>query len=272
MLPLDRILNQDRLLRAMTGLNRKGFEARWPSFAQAYERSLCKPLAERQRAAGGGRKARLRRTEEQLLDRLLDCKGYPTFDWLSVLFDFDRSCAHDGVHRLLPVLEHTLGETQVLPVRQLSRLAEFMERFPAVTEVMIAGTERPVQRPQDPARQKEPYSGNKKRQTRQHSTGSTRTKRVILLPQARAGTVQDKRPLAAAAIVEPIPEEVRVEGALGFQGLQQELVNVHLPHKKPQGKELTEQQKQENREFSGQRVACEQAHAGSKRYTSVAAV
>jgi hypothetical protein len=59
---------------------------------------------------------------------------------------------------------------------------------------------------------------------------------------------------------------------LGYQGLQNEFVNVHLPHKKPKGKELTEAQKQENREFSSQRVKCEHAHAGMKRYNSVTAV
>jgi hypothetical protein len=35
---------------------------------------------------------------------------------------------------------------------------------------------------------------------------------------------------------------------------------------------LTEQQKQENPEFSAQRVKCEHAHAGIKRYNSVTAV
>jgi hypothetical protein len=272
MLNLDRILNQDRLLRAMTGLNRKAFEELLPSFAQAYKRSLFNPLAERQRAPGGGRKATLGRIEEKLLYILLYCKCYPTFDLLSVLFNFDRSCAHEWVHRLLPVLESTLGEKQVLPVRKLSSLEEFRERFPEVKEVIIDGTERPVQRPQDPERQKEHYSGKKKRHTRKHITGSTRKKRVILLTKARAGTVHDKRQLAEAEIVEHIPDEVRLEGDLGFQGLQNEFVNVHLPHKKPKGQELTEQQQQENRAFSGQRVACEHAHAGIKRYTSVSAV
>ncbi|MEY2858582.1 MAG: hypothetical protein RLZZ74_2895 [Cyanobacteriota bacterium] len=36
MLNLERILNQDRLMRAMTGLNRKGFEELLPSFTEAY--------------------------------------------------------------------------------------------------------------------------------------------------------------------------------------------------------------------------------------------
>jgi hypothetical protein len=72
--------------------------------------------------------------------------------------------------------------------------------------------------------------------------------------------------------VEAIPEEIPIEGDLGFQGLQKEFENIHLPHKKPKGKELTEEQKQENREFSRQRVACEHAHAGIKRYNAVSAV
>jgi len=72
--------------------------------------------------------------------------------------------------------------------------------------------------------------------------------------------------------VEQIPDEVSVEGDLGFQGLQNEFVNIHLPHKKPRGKELSQQQKQENREFSRQRVVCEHAHAGIKRYQAVSAI
>lgn len=95
---------------------------------------------------------------------------------------------------------------------------------------------------------------------------------MIILTQARPGTVHDKRQLAEAEIVEAIPDEVSIEADLGFQGLHNEFVNVQLPHKKPKGKELTEQQKQENREFSRQRVVCEHAHAGIKRYHSVSVV
>jgi hypothetical protein len=109
MLNLKRILNQDRLMRAMTGLNRKAFEELLPSFTEAYDQSLLKPAGERKRSPGGGRKATLRTMLEKLLYILLYCKCYPTFDLLSVLFDFDRSCAHDWVHRLLPILETTLS-------------------------------------------------------------------------------------------------------------------------------------------------------------------
>jgi hypothetical protein len=80
MLKLKRILKDDRLIRATTGLNRKAFEALLPSFSQAYEQSLIKPEIERKRAPGGGRKATLRTIAEKLLYILLYCKCYPTFD------------------------------------------------------------------------------------------------------------------------------------------------------------------------------------------------
>ena len=269
MLNLERVLQQDRLLRAMTGLNLKAFESLLPSFSQAYEQSRVNPDVKRKRAVGGGRKATLRTPSEKLFYILLYCKCYPTFDLLSILFGFDRSCAWDWVHGLLPVLEQTLGYKQALPERKLRSMEEFIERFPDVEEVIVDRTERPVQRPNDSQQQKEQYSGKKRRHTRKHITGSTRKKRVILLSQARGGRIHDKRQLEEAGLVEYIPEEVAIEGDLGFQGLQNEFDNVHLPHKKPKGRELTQQQKQENQEFSRQRVKCEHAHAGIKRYRSV---
>ena len=90
-----------------------------------------------------------------------------------------------------------------------------------------------------------------------------------MLSKARGGKVHDKKQLDEEEWIKNIPDEVAIAGDLGFQGLQNEFVNVHLPHKKPRGQELTEVQKEENREFSRQRVVCEHAHAGIKRCRSV---
>ena len=189
-----------------------------------------------------------------------------------MLFHFDRACAHAWVPRQQPRLATALGSKQVLPVRKVSRLEAFLERFPDVAAVLVAGTERPVQRPKDSQRQKEHYSGKKKRHTRKHIIGSTRQKRVLIRTKARPGTVHDQRQLDEEDLVGNMPEAVAVEGDLGFQGLHNEFENSHLPHKKPKGKELTDQQQEENRAFSRHRVGCEHAHAGSKRYNAVTAV
>jgi len=62
----------------------------------------------RQRALGGGRKARLRTPQDKLFYILLYFKCYPTFDLAGLLFDLDRAQAHHWMHRLQPILEELL--------------------------------------------------------------------------------------------------------------------------------------------------------------------
>ncbi|MDX1977437.1 MAG: transposase family protein [Pseudanabaenaceae cyanobacterium bins.68] len=140
MLNTEGILKQERLMRAITGLNLKAFRALEESFEQIYQQSLIKPEQKRKRRLGGGRKATLRSTTDKLIYILMYIKCYPTFDLIGVLFNFDRSCAHDWVHRLLPVLEVTLGKKQALPERKINSVAEFLERFPDIKEVAMAET------------------------------------------------------------------------------------------------------------------------------------
>lgn len=166
MLNIERALKQDRLLRAMTGLNRKAFEALLPTFSTIYDKQVRD--SPRKRAFGGGRKARLCSPQDKLFYILFYFKCYPTFDLAGLLFDIDRAQAHYWMHRLQPILESALGEKKVLPERKLNSIEDFMERFSGVERIMIDGTERPIQRPQDPDQQKLNYSGKKRRHTRKH--------------------------------------------------------------------------------------------------------
>jgi len=270
MLQLSRITQDARTLKALIGMSRGEFEDLLVTFTRLLDRhALRQP---RKRAIGGGFKGVLDSPSKKLFFVLFYLKVYPTFDVLGFLFDLERGRSHRWVHRLQGLLETALGKKMVLPERKIESMEQFLERFPAVQAVIVDGTERPVPRPKDAQKQKDCYSGKKKRHTRQHITGSTRKKRIILWTQARDGKIHDKRQWAEAAVVEHIPDAVSLEGALGFQGLQNEYVNIRLPHKKPKGKALTEAQKQENQAFSKQRVVCEHAHAGMKRYQAVAAI
>ena len=66
--------------------------------------------------------------------------------------------------------------------------------------------------------------------------------------------------------------KIYVEVDSGFLGLQKQYDNIHLPHKKPRGGELSEVQKQENRLLSSSRVVGENAFAGVKRYGAVSQI
>ncbi|WP_347242487.1 transposase family protein [Nostoc sp. FACHB-888] len=69
-----------------------------------------------------------------------------------------------------------------------------------------------------------------------------------------------------------MPDEIPIEVDSGFQGIQKQYDNLHLPHKKPKGGELSDLQKAENRQLSQSRVVCENAFAGVKRYNAVSVI
>jgi hypothetical protein len=269
MLNIKRALKQDRLLRALTGLNLQAFEVLLAAFTLIYEeQQALKPR--RQRDIGGGRKAKLLSPQEKLFFILFYFKCYPTFDLAGILFDLDRSQTNRWMHRLQPILEEVLNQKMVLPKRQIRNVEEFTEYFPEVEEVIIDGTERPIQRPVEQERQKLNYSGKKNRHTRKHLAGVDKRKRVLVLSPAREGKLHDKRFHDEEDIAGGIPEEIPILLDLGFQGVQKQYANIHLPHKKPKGGELTTEQKQENKQLSKERVLCENAFAGVKRYNAIA--
>ncbi|WP_217523211.1 transposase family protein [Pleurocapsa sp. PCC 7327] len=180
--------------------------------------------------------------------------------------------AHDWVHRLQPVLEAALGQKMALPERKLNSIEAFLVRYPKVKRVMIDGTERPIQRPKNPEKQKLNYSLKKKRHNRKHLAAVDEKKRVLVLTQAREGKIHDKRAHDEDDIARSIPEEIPIEVDSGFLGLQKQDDNIHLPHRKPKGGELDETQKEENRLLSSSRVVGENAFAGVKRYDAVSQI
>jgi hypothetical protein len=270
MLEIQRVLNQDRLLRALSGVNRKAFAQLLDAFSPLYEQT--RSSQPRQRAIGGGRKARLLSTQQKLFFILFYFKCYPTFDLAGIIFDLHRSQAHEWMHRLQPILSASLGKKMARQERQLTSIEEFVARFANVERVMIDGTQRPIQRPQDPQQQKRNYSGKKRRHTHKHLAAVDQGKRVLVLSQAREGTLHDKKLHDQEDIALSVPDEIPIELDLGFLGVDKQYGNIHIPHKKPRGRELTEEHKADNRVLSQSRVVCENAFAGVKRYGALSAI
>lgn len=218
MLDIERVLREDRLLRAFSGLNYKAFEELQLSFAVALEQ-LPAPARKqpRQRAVGGGRKAHLGSASEKLFFLLFYYKCYPTFDVAGVLFGVHRSRAHRWLLRWQPALETALGKKLALPERKLHSVEEFVEHFPQAKEVMIDGTERPIQPPQNSEQQRSHYSGKKKRHTRKHLAAVDQDKRVLVLSQARAGTIHDKRLLDKRNWLSASPMRFQLRLTWGFK-------------------------------------------------------
>ena len=84
--------------------------------------------------------------------------------------------------------------------------------------------------------------------------------------------MHDKKFHDESDIAGSVPDEIPIELDLGFVGVDKQYDNIYIPHKKPKGGDLSEEQKADNRALSQSRVVCENAFAGMKRYVAVSAV
>jgi hypothetical protein len=116
----------------------------------------------RKRRFGGGRKARLASTEDTLLFMLVYCKLYPLQEVMASLFAMSQGRVNAWIHKRSAVLDSALGHAQCLPERDPRNLEQVLAMCVSV-DCIIDGTERPIQRPQDPVKQQDHSRGKKKR-------------------------------------------------------------------------------------------------------------
>jgi len=192
-------------------------------------------------------------------------------DLAGFFFNVDRSRIQRWVTELLPRLEETLGREVVLPARRINSAEEFMAQFPAVKDVFIDATERPVQRPQKSKAQREHYSGRKHRHPKKSLVASDEAGRILILPPSKPGRRSDYFRFKQSGIGDIIPPEVAVWVDLGFWGIEKDYpaLDVLIPHKKPKNGELTPEQRQENKVISHFRIKVEHSIGRIKRFRSV---
>jgi hypothetical protein len=209
----------------------------------------------------------LRPLRAQLFFILLSRKCYPTFDVAGLLFEVDRSRACRWVGEWLPLLEAVLGRAAVLPARQIRSVAEFLQRFPEVQDLFLAGTARPPQRPPQPARQQARSAGKKTRPTVKTISGTAAAKRIVLLGETPGGRVHDSPLLQGSGWLPQLPEGLRLWVDRGFQGIEQAAppLQVFQPPKKPRGESWPRWAQGLTRLVAQVRVRAEHASAGIKR-------
>ncbi len=274
------IVKRPALLHRLTGLTVKEFETLLESFSTQYHQLVIQPrvsAAGRQRALGGGQKGALPEVADKLLFILVYTRLYPLLIIQGIFFGIVESKACEWVRTLLPVLDATLGQIHMRPKRAKGRsLEEIIEEFPELKElgVLTDGTERPIRRPKDNEKQKEHYSGKKKRHTSKHVTIThPKTQRILAASEEAPGTMHDKKILDEACLSCTTQLPVRADS--GFQGLSIGEAEIVVPFKRKRKKkgepkdELTEQQKEANTMLSQARISIEHSNAGFKRNRSV---
>ena len=254
------------LFQSFTGLKLKAFQALLPAFCQAYEDDLDtrdkKRKQKRRRERGGGRQGTMKTMEDKLVFILFYFKFYPVQEVQGYFFGMGQTQACDWIHRLAPILNRALGYEKQLPARK-SRDVEKILTSCAGLEFIIDGTERPIRRPKDNARQKENYSGKKKRHTIKNNVVSDkRTRKVVVLSKTCQGKKHDKKMADEQDIHFPVGSKLWKD--TGYQGYEPENAALFQPTKKPKGKELTTAQKEQNRQISKVRIRVEHSIGGVK--------
>lgn len=167
MLNYDTLKNRPKELLAATGLKRDEFEQVLVAFSEAYRQTYQGLYTVegqlRQRAVGGGGKGQLVGMEDKLLFILVYTKTYPLQTMLGLQFGLSQGRANQWIQRLMPILQSALATLGVRPEREAAEVAHSELAQAGGADLVIDGTERRRQRPQDETAQREVYSGKKRR-------------------------------------------------------------------------------------------------------------
>jgi DDE superfamily endonuclease len=234
MLTYSTLQDRPREFLAATGLTHDECAQVLPAFAAAY--AVLYPPDKtwegkvRQRQRGGGAQGGLPQRADKLFFILVYQKTHPRQTMHGVQCELSQPQANDGMHHLLPVLQHAFATLGVAPERDARRVVTSPLALEGAPARILDGTERRRQRPTDAAQQKEHYSGKKKTHTDKHLLlVNAHTTQVVYLGPTVAGKMHDKKAADAAPI--GYPTNATLGKDTGFQGYEPAGVLTRQPKK-----------------------------------------
>jgi hypothetical protein len=202
--------------------------------------------------------------EDKLLFILMYLRKASTQDLFGEVFGMPQPVANKWIHVLHPCLQKALAILGAIP----ARTAEELKLQIAEKQIYFQdGTERAIPRPKDQEMQRFYYSGKKKRHTIKNNVIINEQCKIVLLTLTCEGKKHDKKVSDEAGF--ELPSGSCLYQDTGFQGFALEDVLIVQPKKKPKGKELTQEDKDNNQQISSVRVRVEHAIGGVKRYRIV---
>ena len=211
---------------------------------------------ERKRQVGGGRKK-----DAQVLCRLLVALLYMRQHWTMQGLAESVGCAESTIwnyiHEMLPYIRAELPASlleqwrEECPGIEQALLERWLAELPE-GELVVDSWEQPIPRPKDSQKQKHYYSGKKKQHTKKNQ--------AIILPKGtdlvdviigEPGPRSDSKLLEATQA--ELPEELSFIGDAAYIGRK----NTISPYKRPKQGQLTQEQKDFNRQLSQKRVFVE---------------
>jgi hypothetical protein len=242
-------------LRALVGLTRAALanllvEALPEIERRRQQEQRNKP--KRKRKVGGGRKRLLKPYQEVLLT-LIYLRHNVAFCVVGLLFGVSADVAENTFHEIVGVLK------DVCPANRWEAEKRWTKKEPSwkpdeIDKGIVDSFETPVPRPSIEPKQSHLYSGKKKRHTLKTQIITDANGEILDIDPGHRGPASDQTLYRNSEAATDFPN-ASMQGDLGYKGV----AGVNVPHKKPRGGELTEEQRAANREFSSRRVRVEHA-------------
>lgn len=167
MLNYQELKDKPREFLAATGLTKEEFELLLPHFEAAYQQQYPSTLTvqgkARQRGLGAGVKSKLAALADQLFFILVYQKTNPLQTLHGLQFGIVQSRANYLIHRCLPVVQTALARMGMKPEREAGAVAAQPAAGEGGANLSLDGTERTLQRPTDPLKQRENIVARRKR-------------------------------------------------------------------------------------------------------------
>ncbi len=200
---------------------------------------------------GGGRKPKLS-VEEQILLTLIYLRHMTTFQLLGIQFGVSESTANYIFNYWLPLLRESLPSSLFEQVKKNDLDYEVVKEILTEYELTVDSYEQARERPGDNKEQSKYYSGKK--------SNHTFKSQMIILPSGKdivdvvAGVPGPKSDITLfRENRDSFDPKQKFQGDLAYIG--EDLIKT--PIKKPKNRELTTEQKDENKQFSSKRVFVE---------------
>ncbi len=202
-------------------------------------------------AQGGGRKPILSQEEEICLC-LFYLRQMPTFEVLGIQFEISKTEANDTFHKWLQILRKLLPASLLEEFNNQPQNREMLYSLLEEIELLVDTTEQARQRPKNYNEQKKYFSGKQQSHTFKNSVIScSKGQDIIDVVVAARGPEADINLFRQ--------QQAKFSNSQKFVGDKAYVgaARTTIPTKKPKGKELTPEQREDNRQISRQRILIE---------------
>ncbi|MCC5654169.1 transposase [Nostoc sp. XA013] len=202
-------------------------------------------------APGGGRPTKLSMNEQVCLC-LFYLRQMPTFQVLGMMFGVSKTEANDTFHEWIPILRDILPSSLLEQVSNNENDLLFIQEVLTNFRLLVDSLEQPIYRPSDQEEQQEYFSGKKKQHTlKSQVIGLPEAKDIVEVEVGARGPTADIKLFRKSQ--EKFDESQPFSGDKAYQGGK----NITTPHKRKPKQELTQQQKDENKALSSNRIFIE---------------